>query len=280
MLIFTTVVLTLTFHTAHGTLNQPDKAPCDNFCTIVEVEDSRVKRYVKGCEVSQDRDTKKEADSFIGQRRKHARKMPSAGYSERRNQLLQAAGIVFKNKGFQAASINEIAAEAGTDRASVYYYYGGKEEIFLDLIRRVFQEMVLEAESIANSNEPATNRLRKLLEMLFDSYEKHYPYQYLYVQEDFSRVNVSENKDAKQVLELSDRFEEAVSIISRTGLESGEFEENIDPRLLTFAVLGAANWSHRWFKPGGRLAGTEIGKSFADIFIHGLNPDGRQPKEN
>ena len=38
-----------------------------------------------------------------------------------------------------------------------------------------------------------------------------------------------------------------------------------------FAVLGAVNWTHRWFSPGGRLTGEEIGASFADIFLRGVS---------
>jgi TetR/AcrR family transcriptional regulator, cholesterol catabolism regulator len=44
--------------------------------------------------------------------------------------------------------------------------------------------------------------------------------------------------------------------------------------MVTFAVMGAVNWTHRWFLPGGRLSGQEIGRAFADMFLEGLRASG------
>jgi TetR/AcrR family transcriptional regulator, cholesterol catabolism regulator len=40
--------------------------------------------------------------------------------------------------------------------------------------------------------------------------------------------------------------------------------------MLRFAVLGAVNWTHRWFSPDGSLSGREIGQAFGDIFLRGF----------
>jgi len=41
---------------------------------------------------------------------------------------------VFRRKGFRAAKLQDIAAEIGLDRASVYYYVSGKEELYKDVV--------------------------------------------------------------------------------------------------------------------------------------------------
>ena len=60
--------------------------------------------------------------SGIGERRKHARADPSADYVHKRAAILEAAARVFQQTGYERASMNDVAMEAGADRASVYYY--------------------------------------------------------------------------------------------------------------------------------------------------------------
>ena len=43
-----------------------------------------------------------------------------------------------------------------------------------------------------------------------------------------------------------------------------------DPKLLAFAILGAANWITRWFDPRGAASSDEIGQAFADYLLAGL----------
>lgn len=206
----------------------------------------------------------------IGERRMQARAEPSPAYLERRAQLLNAASAVFRRKGLQATSINDIVTEFGGDRASVYYYYSSKEEIFHELVGEVIAGMVTSAEALAASDNPVADKLAQLIEDVFDAFEKHFPYQYIYIQEDLSRVRRSESASARRLVVLGDRYETAILGVVRDGVASGELRSDIDPHLLTLAILGAANWSHRWFRPGGRLPGVEIGREFAGYFLGGV----------
>lgn len=51
--------------------------------------------------------------------------------AERREQILEAAGRVFSQKGFHAANVSDIAAEAGVSQGTVYHYFDSKESIFM-----------------------------------------------------------------------------------------------------------------------------------------------------
>jgi AcrR family transcriptional regulator len=206
----------------------------------------------------------------MGRRRKHARDDPSPAYLQRRERLLAAAAEVFKDKGLEAASVNDIAERLGTDRATVYYYYGGKHEIYLALVRHDVEKIVAVAQDIAASDEPSAVRLQRLVQALLDAYEHSYPFLHLYIQEDMRRIPGDGTKAGAELQELGRRYEAALGKITRQGVESGEFRADLDSRMVTFAVLGAVNWTHRWFIPGGRLSGAEVGRAFADIFLRGL----------
>lgn len=201
--------------------------------------------------------------SSIGRRRKKASKEPSAVYLERRNNLLAAAAAVIKRKGLDAASMNDIAEEFGADRASVYYYYSSKQEIFQALVRNAVEENVVLAEEIARGNDEPGKRLQCIVELLLDSYERQYPLMHLYIQEDMRRAG-------PELQALAHRFEEAISRILDEGIDCGEFTPDLDSHVVAMAILGAVNWTHRWFVPGKRLSGAEIGSTFAHLFLTGL----------
>jgi TetR/AcrR family transcriptional regulator, cholesterol catabolism regulator len=206
----------------------------------------------------------------ISQRRRSARLEASAGYEQRRQRLLEAAAAVFAEKGFGATSVNDIAARLGSDRASVYYYYGSKQEIYLDLIRRAVEQIVVLAETTAADSGPATVRLRHLFETTLDGFERHYPYLHIFIQEDVRRFAPEDGPGNVELEAWGTRFEKAFGTVIKDGIAKGEFRTNLDPRLALLAMLGTINWSHRWFLPGERLTGEELGTGFVEIFLEGI----------
>jgi AcrR family transcriptional regulator len=161
----------------------------------------------------------------------------------------------------------------GTDRASVYYYYGSKQEIFLALVRQAVEEIVLAAEGIAASGQSPTARLQRLLQSQLEAYERHYPFIQLYIQEDMNRVPGDGTTAGEELKALGLRYEAAIERITRDGIASGEFRADLDARMAMFAILGAVNWTHRWFVPGGRLSGAQVGQMFAELFLNGVHAD-------
>ncbi len=208
--------------------------------------------------------------SGIGRRRALARREGNARWLERREQVLTAAADVFRAKGYQAASISDIAARLGSDRANVYYYFASKQEIFLALVAHAVESNVADVEAAASTAGSPTERLRQVIEALAASYHQHYPYLHLYVQEDMRRLDPDGSDAEKHLRDCGRRYDAALLTITREGVRSGEFRSDIDPQMLKFAVLGAVNWTHRWFTPGGPMTGTQVGRAFSDIFLRGV----------
>src|SRR3546814_105209 len=73
--------------------------------------------------------------SNISKRRSSALKEGSAEYLAKRAELLAIAANQFKTKGYRSAKLAEIGLKAGLDRATVYYYFGSKEELFRECLR-------------------------------------------------------------------------------------------------------------------------------------------------
>jgi len=71
------------------------------------------------------------------------------------------------------------------------------------------------------------------------------------------------------VVAKRDRFDRGVRAVIEDGIRKGEFRAG-DPKLYTFAILGAANWITRWYDPKGAAGSDEIALAFADFLVAGL----------
>ena len=57
--------------------------------------------------------------------------------TERRDQILDAANTLFAERGYEGASVEDIATSAGVTRGLVHHYFGGRKEVYLALLERI-----------------------------------------------------------------------------------------------------------------------------------------------
>jgi TetR/AcrR family transcriptional regulator len=73
----------------------------------------------------------------------------------------------------------------------------------------------------------------------------------------------------KTVIARRDRFDRGMRQVLEEGMHTGGFAR-CDPKLMSFAILGAVNWIPRWFNPEGPATSQQIAEQFADYLIAGL----------
>src|SRR5437762_2592611 len=121
----------------------------------------------------------------MGQRREANADSSSAFYQERRQAIVDAAARVFQERGYEATSIGVIAEKLKTDRASIYYYFGSKQDLFREIVREAAQEAVEAAERIAANDASAEEKLREAFRSVLETYSSSYPYMHVFLQENF-----------------------------------------------------------------------------------------------
>lgn len=213
------------------------------------------------------------AESNIGKRRRAALKDDAPGYRKRRQEIVEAAAAVFKQKGYAAATIDDVARQLGTDRASLYYYVSGKDAIFRAVIEPVVLENVRRAEEIASSRATPAVKLANLIDALMLSYHRHYPYLYVFIQEDLSRVGKRSSRGwHRSVREWGLRYIDAVSNVIAAGQKDGSFRDDVSSINATYALVGMLNWTHRWYRPADdESVPSEIASDFTKIVLDGLS---------
>jgi AcrR family transcriptional regulator len=214
--------------------------------------------------------------SNISLRRRSAQTEGGADYTTKREELVRIAARLFKEHGYQATKLADIAREAGLDRATVYYYVESKEELFREAVEGVLDANMAEAERLLA--DPALgwlDRLHAIYIQLMISYEENYPATFVYIQEQMHQVRAEETVWAQEIIKKTRAFDQTLISFIRGAISSGELRDNIPPRLVENALFGMLNWTHRWFTPGGPMTGREVAEAFWSIFLDGMKPGDR-----
>lgn len=208
--------------------------------------------------------------SKIGQRRSSASNDSRAAYQARRQEITDAASRVFNRLGLKGASLTAVATELGVDRATLYYYFSSKEQLFDEMVRTALEENDRLARRIADGPVSPARKLRELILALMISYAENYPLLYIYIREDLSHVSDTRSAWSNHMRKINKSIEQSVINILEQGYQDGSFRRIGSSRTVAFGILGMVNWTHRWFKPDRSEPAEEIGKTLAEFALAGL----------
>lgn len=208
--------------------------------------------------------------SGIGLKRVRALDTGAPAYTKRRAAVIDAAVRVLREKGYAATTISDIATAAGLDRATLYYYFRSKDDIFGVLVSDAVNRLVAEARKIAESDEDPTTQLEQLIRSLMDTYARDYPHVYLYLQEDLAKIEPTETEWRENMIECGREYERTIATVVERGIADGSFQTDADPRVITYAVTGMLSWTYRWYNPEGEWDSDALGKTFARLVLDGL----------
>jgi AcrR family transcriptional regulator len=187
----------------------------------------------------------------------------------KRVEILRSAAAAFRRRGYHGASVDQIARALHMTKGNLYYYFESKEEILyfchdysldilLDLLRRTEEE-----------GGAPEERLRALIEAFV-----HMIIDELHGTALTMDLQALSPRRLRRVIAKRDRFDRGIRRVLKEGMQTGAFVPG-DPKLLTFAILGAVNWITRWFDPRGEARSDEIARTFADYLLAGLRPEVR-----
>jgi AcrR family transcriptional regulator len=220
------------------------------------------------------KETKKitEPSTLIGMRRSAAGKESRASYSNRRQEIAEAAVRVFNRLGYKGTSLSAVATELGVDRATLYYYFSSKEQMFDETVRAVIEGNDELVRRIAASAISPNQKLRELVTSMMISYATNYPLLYIYIREDLSHVSDKRSTWSAEMRALNRSIEQSIIAIIEQGYSDGSFRRVGSARTVAYGILGMLNWTHRWYKPDRSEPADEIGRVFAELVLSGLEP--------
>lgn len=196
--------------------------------------------------------------------------------ADRRIDILDAAARAFMRQGFAATSLDRVSDEIGATKGAIYYYYRSKSELFFAVHRR---GMELTAAAIRPPFEKRAGARERLHDMAFAHtflIMDQLPYLRVIAQglelHLLARTNERERADLTEVAALREANEKLYIRVIREGVASREFR-SVDPKLAAKPLLGALNWTSRWYqpRPGETPAARKrLAESIAEFVVAGL----------
>jgi AcrR family transcriptional regulator len=182
----------------------------------------------------------------------------------RRLDILRAAARVFRKSGVAAAGMREIAEEADLSPGNLYYYFAGKDELLFFCQDRTVDRMLEAAQAARASAMSVSDQLRAVIRA-----HLHYTLEELEGATAHLEIDMLAEALRRGIIAKRDKYEKAVRALIVKGVKRGEFAA-CDAALVARAILGALNWTSRWYRPDGAQSVAEIGDGLADYLVRGI----------
>jgi AcrR family transcriptional regulator len=161
-----------------------------------------------------------------------------------KSELLAVATAEFARRGLSGARVDEIAARTRTTKRMIYYYYGGKEQLYTAVLEKAYGEIRAAEQAVDVAHMDPVAAIRRLAELTFDHHEAHPSFVRL--------VGIENTHDAVHIARsptLSNLAAPALDVIGQildAGRESGAFvveADALDVHMLisSFCVFRIAN---------------------------------------
>lgn len=188
--------------------------------------------------------------------------------SPRRQQIEDAASALFRERGYAATSVRDIAQALNLQGGSLYAHMASKEDVLWSIVNRAADRFHAEVGPEAATTASPSKKLRQMISghvSVVTSAQRDavvFLHEWRFLSHDRRR----------QIASRRDSYEALFRRTIKDGIRGGEFAPT-DPRLTAMAILSALNGIATWYRPDGPLSSEEIGDQYADLFLRALAPD-------
>ena len=148
---------------------------------------------------------------------------------QRRKGLIDAAEKLFFEKGYDNVTMDEIADEAEVNKALLYYYFKNKEALFfaVDLRGvRILHELYLKC---SNLDVDGYTKIKSMIQSLFEFSKDYSDYFRIYRYAGTERFQMSDNEDAKELVDLTTGIWRIMVEAILQGMKDGTIRKDVDP---------------------------------------------------
>ncbi len=183
-----------------------------------------------------------------------------------RQEILRTAARLFQQQGYDATSMNDVAAALKLSKGGLYHHFQSKDEILFNLMNQamdITQERVIDGvRDVADPEERLRMLIRRHIEVV------------LSVRDREITVMLHENHPLSPALRrrINARKKDYVHFVEGVIAEAQQARAStgsISPRAAAFALLGMINWIYQWYRPEGMLREEDLVRQYTEIFFAG-----------
>jgi AcrR family transcriptional regulator len=182
-------------------------------------------------------------------------------------EICRIAARVFYEKGYDGASMQDIASAVGLTKAGLYHHIVSKDHLLYEIMNYgmdILQETVLDkVKNIADPREKLRQTIIGHIDLIVRARDLEIT------------VILHENRSLKGALHKKINARKREYIHYLEGLIAAVQDQKggkplLDPRTAAFALLGIINWLYQWYRPDGPIKQNEIAQTYSDFFFRGL----------
>jgi len=183
-----------------------------------------------------------------------------------RQEILRTAARLFQQQGYDATSMNDVAAALKLSKGGLYHHFQSKDEILFNLMDHAMeitqQRVINPVRAIANPEEALRTLIRLHIEVVLSMRDREIT------------VMLHENHPLPPALRrrINVRKKDYVHFVENLIAEvqrSRQSKSAVTPRAAAFALLGMINWIYQWYSPEGSLQGDDLARQYTEIFFAG-----------
>jgi AcrR family transcriptional regulator len=184
----------------------------------------------------------------------------------KRQAVLLAAVSMFNERGFQATSLDDVAASLGVTKPVIYHYLGNKDQVLFECVKIGLAQLREAADAARGMPGNGLSRLQIFLRRYAEINMGA-----------FGRCIVRTGEEAltpesrTQFRALKREIDMALRHLIAEGVADRSVQSD-DVRLTAFTLAGALNWTGRWYREDGPMEREDIATRMVDILCAGLMP--------
>ena len=191
-------------------------------------------------------------------------------------EILDAAATAFMRQGFAGTSIDRISDAMHSTKGTIYYYYRSKSELFFAVYRRGLLLTEAAIRPPFESEGTPRERLHRMAVAHTLLVMNHLPYLRVIAQglelHLLERTSEADRAELEQVNLMRKANERLYIKVIEEGIRAGEFRP-LGSALIVKPLLGALNWTSRWYQPRPRetaAARNKVAHAIADFVVSGM----------
>jgi TetR/AcrR family transcriptional regulator, cholesterol catabolism regulator len=202
---------------------------------------------------------------------------------DHRQEILRTAARLFQQRGYDATSMNDVAAALKLSKGGLYHHFQSKDEILFEIMNHamdITEERVLNpVRGIAQPEERLRELIRLHIEVVLSPRDREIT---VMLHENHplppslrKRIN-SRKKEyvhflEKLIEELQRKAEDKTRKQPQENRTGAHYPKSrVSPRAAAFALLGMINWIYQWHKPEGDLQAQNLVPQFTKIIFGGI----------
>jgi AcrR family transcriptional regulator len=183
----------------------------------------------------------------------------------RRQQIENVASALFRERGYAATTVRDIARALDLQGGSLYAHVASKEDVLWSIVERAADRFDAAVGPIVDDRLPAADRLRGMVRahvtVITDDLGNASSFLHEW------RFLSAERRD--EVAARRDRYEQRFRRVISDGAAAGDFA-SLDERLAATWILSALNGIATWYRPDGALSAETIADRYSDLILNGL----------